>query len=344
MRLLALLVLAPSLAVAQPAAPTTPPAEPAASATDKYAGATMPPPGGWRLMLSDLTIFRVNPIGLETRARLGLQKRLYASESKVGRNNFMFAGLYPKLNPASAHLALGGEVQPVSIFNLRATVEVQKYFGTFGFLQSFRSPTANFSDQTLSDLETVPGFEPQAATAFHASVAPLVQMKFGDIAVRALFQLDYWDMKLRENDTVAYEATFDTLLPDRGWTLSTDTDVLYTGRPGLAIGLRHSWVHPFYKQRHFTNPVETTTPDIFGSRNAHQRIGLFGAYTLKDRGPSKFNKPTIIVIASWYLDHRYRLGAPDAMGPDERSEDFTSRAFPYLLAGFAFESDLLAVR
>ena len=342
MRLLALLVFAPSLAVAQPAAPTTPPAEPAASATDKYAGATMPPPGGWRLMVSDLTILRVNPIGLETRARIGLQKRLYESESKVGRNNFMFAGLYPKLNPASAHLALGGELQPLSIVNLRGTVEVQKYFGTFGFLQSFATPDANFSDQTLSDLETVPGFEPQAATAFHASLAPLVQMKFGDkVAVRALLQLDYWDMKLRDGDTVAYEATFDTLLPDKGWTLSTDTDILYTGRPGLAIGIRHSWVHPFYKGKHFDNPAAM---DAFGSKNAHQRVGLFGAYTLKDRGPSKFNKPTIILIASWYLDHRYRTGTPGAMRADERSEDVTSRAFPYLLAGFAFESDLLAVR
>jgi hypothetical protein len=300
-------------------------------------------------MVSDLTILRVNPIGLETRARIGFQKRLYPSEKKISANNFAFGGVYPKLNPASAHLALGGELQPLSILNVRATAEVQKYFGTFGFLQSFTSPDANFSDQTLSDLESVAGFEPQAATVFHASLAPLVQMKFGNIAVRALFQFDYWDMALRDGDTVAYEATFDTVLPDKGFTLSTDTDILYTGRPGLAVGIRHSWVHPFYKAKHFADPdlsamENAELRDRFGATNAHQRIGLFGAYTLRDRGPSKFNKPTIILIASWYLDHRYRLGAPDAMRPDERREDFTSRAFPYLLAGFAFESDLLAVR
>src|SRR5687768_9316518 len=47
-----------------------------------------PPPGGLRLMLSDLTIFRLNPLGLETRARFGLQKRIFYSEKAVAKNNF----------------------------------------------------------------------------------------------------------------------------------------------------------------------------------------------------------------------------------------------------------------
>ncbi|MBA3503286.1 MAG: hypothetical protein H0T65_23195, partial [Deltaproteobacteria bacterium] len=36
-----------------------------------------PPPKEDRLMFSDLTVFRLNPLGLETRARFGIQKRLY---------------------------------------------------------------------------------------------------------------------------------------------------------------------------------------------------------------------------------------------------------------------------
>lgn len=361
MRLLALLAFAPSIAVAQPTAPSTSTTTPALydeyvtantdwnDTPEKYKGTKMLPPSGWRLMLSDLSVLRVNPIGIETRGRFGMQRRLYASKEDLSKNNFMFVGMYPKLNPASAHLALGGEFQPLSIVNVKATVEVQKYFGTFGFLQSFQTPDNNFSDQTLTDLETVAGKEPQSASVFHVGIAPLLQMKVGNIAIRALFQLDYWDMGIRNGDTVAYEATFDTLLPDRGWTLSTDTDVLYTGRPGLAVGIRHTWVHPFYKSRHFkdtnlSDMENAEASDRFGAVNAHQRIGLFAAYTLRDRGPSRFNKPTVILVASWYLDHRYRTGAPDAMRPDERADDFTSRAFPYLLAGFAFESDLLSVR
>jgi hypothetical protein len=189
---------------------------------------------------------------------------------------------------------------------------------------------------------------PQATAGFHLGIHPMVQMKFGKIAVRSLFQLDYWDFSLRDNDTVAYEPTLDTLLPDKGMSFMTDTDVLYTGRPGLAIGLRHTFVKPLYKQKHFADPNLSATEnqtefDQFSGTNSHQRLGLFAAYTLHDRGPSRFNKPTILLIASFYLKHQYRAGSPDAMRADERADDFTSRAFPYLLMGFAFESDFANV-
>ena len=288
-------------------------------------------------MLSDLSILRLNPVGIETRGRFGMQKRLYPSKKKIGENNFMFFGLYPKLNPASAHLAVGGEIQPVSMFNLRANAEVQQYFGTFGFLQSFPSPRTNYSDAKLDDLAS----SSLSTPAFHVSIQPLLQARFGPVAVRALFQLDYWDMKIRSTDTTAYEATFDTLLPDKGWTLSSDIDVLYTGKPRLAIGVRHSWVHPFYNQSHFIDQVDK---DAYDGENAHQRIGLFGAYTLKDKGPSRFNKPTVVVILSMYLKHRFRTGEPDTLPIDGQPDDYTSRAFPYILVGFAFESDFLRVR
>jgi hypothetical protein len=288
-------------------------------------------------MLSDLTIFRLNPVGLETRGRFGLQKRLFSSKKKIAENNFAFFGLYPKLNPASAHLALGGEVQPISMFNLRARAEVQRYFGAFGFLQSFASPNANYSDATLEDLTDTA----RSASVFHASIQPMLQARVGPISIRALFQLDYWNLELRSGDTAAYEATFDTLLPDGGWTLATDTDVLYTGHPGLAVGVRHSYVRPFYGSEHF---VDAADEDAYDGDNAHQRLGLFAAYTFADRGPTRFNKPTAILIASWYLSHRFRTGEPDALPAGGRPDDYTSRAYPYLLAGFAFESDFFPAR
>jgi hypothetical protein len=315
--------------------PPSPPREPAPDPADR------PPPPGLRLMLSDLTVVRLNPLGLETRMRLGVQQRLYASHKAIARNNFAFAGVYAKLNPASAHLGAGGEIQPASIFNLRAMGEVQKYFGTLGFLQSFPTANANYSDATLADLRDGALTPPQTATVLHASIQPMLQLKVGPIAMRALFQLDYWNLHVRPGDTTAYEATFDTLLPDDGWTLSVDTDVLYTGKPNLAVGLRHSLVRPFYKDRHFTDQADAAAYD---GANGHHRLGLFAAYTLADHGPSTFNKPTMILIVSWYLSHRWRLGEPDVLAPGTRPEDFTSRAFPYLLLGFAFESDLLAIR
>jgi hypothetical protein len=368
---LPLVFLCPAVALAQPApdqppppdgagapapAPTPPPdAAPPnpikfstspgpVTVMNKYAGAVAPPPGHWRMILSDLSIFRLNPIGLETRGRFGMQKRLYPSQKPITQNNFMFVGAYPRLNPATAMVGIGGEVQPASIFNLRTFVEFAQYFGTFGFLQSFTTPRANYSDQTLKDLREDPALAPRAAGSMRVAIHPMLQLKAGPIAVRSLFQLDYWNLATREGDTVAYEPTLDTLLPDKGFTFMTDTDILYTGRPGLAIGLRHTWVKPLYKRKHFADPNLSATDnqaefDMFGDSNSHQRAGLFAAYTLHDRGPSRFNKPTVLLIMSWYLNHNYRAGTPDTMRATERAEDFTSRAFPYLILGFAFESD-----
>jgi hypothetical protein len=325
-------------------APATPaePAPPTAQAdVPKPFDPDAPPPSGWRLMLSDLSILRVNPIGIETRARFGLQKRLYYSEKAITKTNFMFAGLYPKLNPASASLGVGGELQPASVFNLRVFGEFQQYFGTFGYLQSYTSADANFSDQRAKDLADDPAFEPQATKILHLSIQPLLQVKAGPIAIRGLFQLDYWALDIRDGDVVAYEPTFDTLLPDNGWTLQTDTDVLYTGKKGLAIGLRHTFVKPLYKEKHFTDQAAF---DGYDNQNSHHRLGLFGAYTLRDTGPSKFNKPTIVLILSWYLSHKYRTGTPGTPDPGHTEDDYVSQAVPYVIAGFAFESDFMAVR
>lgn len=328
-----MVAMSSSVAFAQPA-PTT------ASTEEKEFDPEAPPPGGWRLMLSDLTILRLNPIGLETRGRFGLQKRLYYSESKVTKTNFMFLGAYPKLNPASASIGLGGEFQPASVFNLRAYGEVQQFFGTFGHLQSFASADDNYSDERISQLKDDSLLKPQSTHMLHASFQPMLMAKVGPMAIRANFQFDYWNFDVRDGDSTAYEPTYDTLLPNNGWTFTTDTDLLYTGKKGLAIGLRHTFVKPIYKQKHFRDQAAF---DAYDGENSHQRLGLFAAYTLRDDGPSRFNKPTVILIASWYLKHKYRTGVPDTIPDGHGEDDYVSRAFPYIIAGFAFESDFMAV-
>ncbi len=302
-----------------------------------------PPPGELRLMLSDLTIFRWNPLGLETRARFGFQKRIYYSEKPIGKNNFWYLGTYPKLNPASAQIGVGGELQPASIFNLKVYGEFQKYFGTFGYMQSFSSADANYSDDTLKEMRDDSATPPQKASIVHFSIAPLLQIKVAKnkIALRSLTQLDYWDIsKIRSGENTVYEPTFDTLLPDKGWTLAMDNDLLYTGAPNLAVGLRHTWVRPFYRAEHFT---DTAAFNAYNNDNEHHRLGLFLAKTLRDDGPSKFNKPTLVLILSWYLTHKYRAGQPDVLDPGHTADDYISRAVPYVILGFAFESDFMKV-
>ena len=48
-----------------------------------------------------------------------------------------------------------------------------------------------------------------------------------------------------------------------------------------------------------------------------------------DEPGEAFNKPTILLLVNWYLDHRWRTGAD------------VSQAFPYIVLGFAFSGDLI---
>ena len=296
--------------------------------------ASADPPPKERLVFSDLTVFRLNPLGLQTFARFGLQKRMYDSTAPVAENNFWFAGIYPRLDPVSVHLGVGGELQPLSIVNVRGFVEAEQYFGTLGYLQSFRTPTANYSDERLRDLRALA----DTSWVIRGSLQPLVQMKLGPLAARARLQLDYWSIALPKGDTVAYEGQLDTLLPDNGFSRSSDEDLLYVGHPGLAVGLRHSWVHPIYRSEHFANKNDEAAYD---DDNAHHRLGVLAAYTLHDRPQTAFNKPTIVLVVSWYLSHRWRTGLPDHtdISGDFNNNDFITRAMPYVVLGFAFESD-----
>lgn len=279
-----------------------------------------------RIVFSNLSVTRYNPIGLENQLRAGFQRRLFDSDSPVARDNFVFLGTTPKLNPAYSRVGPTVEIQPLSIFNVRAGVEHVRFFSTFGFLQSFPSPRVDYSDSALEEYET--DFENDYATSgVHTFVEPTIQLKVGSIVVRNKLAFDHWDMDLRDGDRVFYEATQDTLLPGTGWSMANDADLLYATETGLVAGLRHTFVRPVYEDEHFADGEERGY-----IRNRHQRLGLLAAYTFHDRGFQTFSRPTVLVITSWYLSHRWRTG-----------ED-VSQGVPYVIVGFAFHSDMLSGR
>lgn len=275
-----------------------------------------------RLLLNHLTVARANPIGLEHQLRAGWQRRLFVSEAALFRDNFFFAGVLPRLNPAFTRVGPAVEIQPLSILNLRASAEYVRFFSTFGYLQSFPSPTVNYSDTRLAELADDDAA--YAASGFHASLEPTFQIKIGSTVIRNKFALDYWDMDLRAGDTVFYEATLDTLLPGSGYNVANDFDILRVTDYGLTAGLRHTFVRPIYREGDFDEG-----DDRGWVRNRHHRLGALVAYTFHDRGYTKFNRPTVLLVTSWYLSHRWRTG---------RDVD---RVVPYVVLGFAFQTDLL---
>lgn len=283
-----------------------------------------------RLMLTNLTLVRWNPLGLESQVRAGYLHQLYQRpDSAVLRDNFLYAGTFLRFNPASLRAAAVVELQPFSMLNLRATAEVLQFFGTFTFVQSRRTAADPWDDATLKASKTGPQGN-YASSGVHLSFEPLIQAKLGPIAVRSRAFLGWFDVSLQRGDQVFYEATVDTLLPNRAWTFANDADVLTQipmGEAVLTVGARWSAVRPLYRAEHVL-----ATQDPEGMRNGHDRIGALIAYTLWDRGPSRFNRPTIVFNPAWYLDHRFRDGAA------------VSRAMPYLMLGFAFTADFLDVK
>ena len=337
---LALLVLS-TLALsfrAPPALAQDESAQPVPQATEEEKPAGAP---SLRLVYNNLLVLRWNPLGFEDQIRFGLQKRLYVSDSALFKDNFVHLGIYPKLNPAFIKAGPSVEIQPLSIFNLRLAAEGIGFFSTFGYLQSFPSPIEDYSD-TAMDAADAAG-ENYSTRGLHAMVEPGFQMKVGSVAVRDKFAYEYWRMDVEEGDTVWYDATLDTLVPANGFVLANDADILlFVPKTHLVVGSRYSIVRPLYDGDAFRSADEqalfdadqdldrTALTDGAGYYgNAHQRLGLILAYTFYDRGYTRFNKPSVLLISSWYLNHRWRAGQD------------VSQAMPYVVAAFSFQSDLL---
>ena len=111
---------------------------------------------------------------------------------------------------------------------------------------------------------------------------------------------------------------------------------------GLTAGLRYSVVQPIYQDSEFRPaPAAGLTPieDRATADNTVQRLGPVVSYTFFDRGYTGFNKPSLLLVVAWYLDHRYRAGqAAAAILPGVFVQ---SPAMPYIVLGFSFQSDLI---
>lgn len=285
------------------------------------------PPPRLRVALSNLLAARVNPLGLEDQLRVGVLWRLVPRSSPLLRDNFVYLGLAPRLSPAYLKLGPSVELQPLSILNLRFTAELVQWFGTFDTLQSFPSPLDEFSDTTRRQLDdSGRSYRPSGA---HLFFEPMVQLRFGPIAFRNRFSLEWFYLKLRDGDRAFYDISLDAMIQNHGLVIGNEMDLLWLQRfrrwptTQLALGARYSVVHPLYRSDAY-RPGETQH-----NPNSQQRVGPIVAFTFFDRGYTRFNKPTLILIASWYAKHRYRTGAD------------VSAAVPYLVLGFAFTSDLV---
>lgn len=270
------------------------------------------------LYYRSLTAARVNPLGLFELFDLSLRPRLYESESDALRANFVGVGLSAGLSPAFGRIGALVEVQPLTILRLWALYEFVGYFSTFGLMASFPSATSAFSDTAIRNQAGYATWGGQLTLGANA------QVRFGPIAIRDQLRFVRPSFQLRPGDRVFFDQLYDLELPNDGWAVVNEADVLGLFDFGLMVGARYTFATPFNEDRHFA-PGE----DPALAPNHVHRLGPMIGYTFERRPNTRFDAPMLILIAQWHLVHRYRTGADVDVG------------LPYLGLAFQFNGDLL---
>ncbi len=280
------------------------------------ADAAPPPEPSSRLMYTTLAVFRYNPLGLQEQATLQWRWRLVDKPGVLWDSTHFSIGPMVRVTPAFVAAGPQLQIQPIALLRLRAAYEGIQYFGSFSQIRSFPTADSEWSDDRLS-ADGDAGLH-YAARGGVLTTEALVQAKVGPIAVRTSLQGYRASLGLDAGDIAYYDQMLDALVPNGGWTIRNEADVLYSSDK-LSAGLRWSW----------TNPVHTGAGvGGVGDENTH-RLGPLIAYSFKDEVAGKtFSKPTLLIISQWHLSHPYRAGQT------------SSQALPLMMIGFAGVGDL----
>jgi hypothetical protein len=284
-------------------------------------------PPAHRVVHRSLLALRANPIGLLFDGRIGYRLRLYRDEGLALRDNYAGAGAALAASPAYVRVGPYVEVAPASVVTLWASAQYASYFGSFGLVQSFQSPRDNFDDDELDRRDELDDGDPLAnysTSGLELTLGLDLQARVGPVAVRAQNRLIRADLDLRAEDTVFYDQTTDLLVPDEGFAYVGDLDAAYLALDGrLIVALRYTASIPLYPDDAYL-PRERRDSD-----NATQRLGPVLAYSFYSRDGAALNAPTVLLLAQWWLDHRYRTG------------EESSQALPLVAVGLRIHGDLL---
>lgn len=278
------------------------------------AAVTIPARPRHRTIYSNVSAIRQNPIGVQDAAKLAWQYRLFDSEHLLLRDSFVGVSFQPIFTPALVRLGAAVDAQPFAMLHVEARAEYLNFFGASGHLRSFADAGADFSDTAIKTGKS----SAYATSGWQATLQAELRAKVRAVVVRSKLQFAQVNVDLQGDDGYWYDAYQDLLLPRRGWFLVNDADVLWL-RGRLVAGLRHSLA--VVEDRAGTGEAAGNTPT--------QRLGPLLAWSFWDEPGRTFDKPTILLLVQWHLQHRYRTG-----------ED-VSQAMPYIALGFAFRGDLL---
>ncbi|MGK0360468.1 MAG: hypothetical protein ACI9U2_002781 [Bradymonadia bacterium] len=304
-------------------------AEPPAEAGAEAPKTVEVPRSPHRPYYQSVSVFRLNPLGLISRFQVGYMYKLWGNPKvdpsaplgeKIKQGTYLKAAFNTQASPGLLRPGIILEAVPIALLRLSARLEQHTYWGAFNLITSDDTPTAPHDEDTLGDARSY------GTTGWSARLDARVQIKLGPIAVRSELRAEYQSLNLEGDDTVYYEAILDTLVANDGWSLITDTDVLYFAGPKWIIGARHTWTKAIFDADDFL-PGED--PDSANTNAVLHRLGPAIIYRIdNDKTGTLFNQPTVFLITQFWLNH------------DSRAGQNVTRAFPYTLIGFAFNGDL----
>ena len=276
---------------------------------------------GTTLGYSNLLVGRINPLGAKNDFKLHVRRSLFDIDHILFQDTYVGTTLISSLKPTAVFLGLGAELQPLAILRLSATVEWVRHLTTFDNVLSFPTVDAEHSDSSNDGLGAAG--RNYATRAVYVSLAALLQAKVGHIVVRNDLKATCISIDLAPGDSVYYEIEWDLLAQDRSWVLFNTTDVLYLADFGLIAGVRYTLSHAFYDGRAYAPGEKHENPN-----SPTHRLGPLVGYSFTTRWEG-FQKPTLLPIANWWLEHRYRTGQD------------VHQAVPYIVIAFAFTGDLI---
>lgn len=276
-----------------------------------------------RIVHRNTLALRVNPLGLIYDARFMYRLRLYQSDSKALRDNFLGVGFAPTASPAFAGIGPYVEFNPLTMFGVWAMIQFIQYFGSFNLLQGFPGAQSDYSDRAI---KLNPG---NPTNGYEVSLGANFQAKVSVVIVRSQARMVYGNMRLNEGERIYYNQLFDMGIPNQGWMFTNDLDVLYQGLENkLVAGARYTATVPLYDPaRHFdpNDPVQAAD-------NTTHRVGPFVGYTFKFDDGARFNTPTAFILIQWWLKNRFRNGYD------------TPTALPLIGVGFQMTGDFLPIK
>lgn len=285
---------------------------------DPDAAPPAPPLPRHRVVHENLTALRVNPIGLENRYVVAARARLYHHDSPALRENYVGVAVSNIQSPALYRHGVVVEARPLTLLTLSAGVHRVGYYGNFQFLQGYQDAHVDFSDSEMRAAAKEGRNRP--ARGVEVELRSQLLGKVGPIVVRNDTSFYYTEVDLRPGERTYYTPRYDLLMPNRGFALTSDNDVLYFSDFGLVAGVRTSVGHAFYDAATLAGRDNPNGPTV--------RVGPLVAYTFFDQPGAVFNKPTVFLNAGFWLSHRWRTG-----------ED-VAQAMPMIAAGFRFEGEL----